>query len=112
MMCVACESFQYISYNNAKFLKNSALNIILARKNQITFYRPQTKLRKGNVFIPVCDSVHRGEGIHPSRQTPLPPGQTPPRQTPPWADHLFILQALRNIIPYLLVNRQSFFLLF
>ena len=24
------------------------------------FYRPQTKLRKGNVFTGVCDSVHRG----------------------------------------------------
>ena len=24
------------------------------------FYRPQTKLREGNVFTPVCDSVHRG----------------------------------------------------
>ena len=23
-------------------------------------YRPQTKLREGNVFTPVCDSVHRG----------------------------------------------------
>ena len=27
-------------------------------------YRPQTKLRKVNVFKPVCDSVHRGEGVH------------------------------------------------
>ena len=33
------------------------------------FYRPQTKLRKGNVFTPVCDSVHRG------------------RRTPPQADN-------------------------
>ena len=24
------------------------------------YYRPQTKLREGNVFTPVCDSVHRG----------------------------------------------------
>ena len=23
-------------------------------------YHPQTKLREGNVFTPVCDSVHRG----------------------------------------------------
>ena len=38
-------------------------------------YRPQTKLRKGNVFIPVCDSVHGvggGRCTPPSRQTPLP----------------------------------------
>ena len=26
------------------------------------FYRPQTKLREGNVFTPVCDSVHGGGG--------------------------------------------------
>ena len=25
--------------------------------------RPQTKLRKGNVFTPVCDSVHGGGGM-------------------------------------------------
>ena len=24
------------------------------------FHRPQTKLREGDVFTPVCDSVHRG----------------------------------------------------
>ena len=24
------------------------------------FYRPQAKLREGNVFTGVCDSVHRG----------------------------------------------------
>ena len=43
-------------------------------------YHPQTK--KGNVFTPVCDSVHRGV------YTPIPPGRHPqgrhlPRQTPP-----------------------------
>ena len=26
------------------------------------WYRPQTKLRQGNVFTPVCDSVHRVGG--------------------------------------------------
>ena len=55
-------------------------------------YHPQTKLRKGIVFTPVCHSVHREEGIHPPRQTPPKadthtPGQTPPGQThPTWAD--------------------------
>ena len=29
-------------------------------------YRPQIKLRKGNVFIPVCDSVHMGGGCIPA----------------------------------------------
>ena len=27
------------------------------------FYRPQTKLREGNVFTPVCHSVHGGGGV-------------------------------------------------
>ena len=38
---------------------------------------------KGNVFTPVCDSVHGGVhplGIHP------PPGQTPLWADTPWAD--------------------------
>ena len=29
-------------------------------------YRPQTKLREGNVFTPVCDSVHKGGGCNPT----------------------------------------------
>ena len=59
------------------------------------FYRPQTKLRKGNVFY-TCLSVilFTGEGwavclqagIHPTpRQTPL--SRYPPRQTPPCPVH-------------------------
>ena len=56
------------------------------------FYRPQTKLREGNVFTPVCDSVQgggciqacSGQGCTSHRQ--IPHGKTPPRHTPPWAD--------------------------
>ena len=29
--------------------------------NFVSYYRQQTKLREGNVFTPVCDSVHGGE---------------------------------------------------
>ena len=71
----------------------------------IVLLPPATKLRQGNVFTPVCHSVHRGcltdtpgqtapppwqtaLGRHPldrpRRQTP--PGQTVPGQTPPWAE--------------------------
>ena len=28
--------------------------------NLLLHYHPQTKLREGNVFAPVCDSVHKG----------------------------------------------------
>ena len=64
------------------------------------------KLRQGNVFTPVCHSVHRGGvGVclgswqtptHPMADTLLgkhplgrhPPGQTPPWANTPWADTL------------------------
>ena len=53
-------------------------------------YRLQTKLREGNVFTPVCDSVHRGVGVYPSMQwamgctssRQIPLGRHPLRQTP------------------------------
>ena len=65
---------------------------------ELTFYHPQTKLREGNVFTPVCDSVHGGTGVSQHAMgrggmgcvykcSPRPPGQTPrwadmtPRQT-------------------------------
>ena len=55
------------------------------------FYRPQTKLRKGNVFTPVSYSVHRAgvsasvhAGIHTPQQTP--PRADPPQQTATAAD--------------------------
>ena len=38
---------------------------------KVPYLPPATKLRQGNVFTPVCHSVHRG-GL------PYPPGQTPP----------------------------------
>ena len=63
-----------------------------------SFYGPQTKLRKGNVFTPVCQSFHSQGGVpapvhagihtppgrHPRADTPLgrPLRQTPPGQTP------------------------------
>ena len=75
------------------------------------FYRPETKLRNGNIFTPVCNSVNVGGGVHPTRQTseqiPIlsrhppradPPGQISPGRPaladlawqtppcPPWAD--------------------------
>ena len=47
------------------------------------FYRPQTELRKGNVFTSASYSVHRAgvsasvhAGIHTPQQTP-PPGRPP-----------------------------------
>ena len=46
------------------------------------FYRPQTKLRKCNVFTSVCQEFcpREGWGVH-------PPWADPPRQTPPSDGH-------------------------
>ena len=84
-------------------------NFLCRADNWFSFYRPQTKLREGIVFTPVCDSVHGGGGVypsmqwaggvHPARQTP--PGQTPPRETPPPRRQL--KRALRILLEYILV---------
>ena len=60
----------------------------------LSFYRPQRSCGQGNIFAPVCHSVHRvvvsasvHAGIPPWEQTPqeqTPLEQTPPR--PPRAD--------------------------
>ena len=52
------------------------------------FYRPQTKLQKGNVFTPVCQSFCSREGVCLSACWDTPPwadspyGQTPQTDTP------------------------------
>ena len=55
----------------------------------LIYYRPLTKLRKGNVFTPVCQSFCSGGGCLPQCMLgcTTPPGQSPPGQTPPWAYH-------------------------
>ena len=54
------------------------------------FYRPQTKLRKGNVFTSMCREFcpWGGGGVHPLGRQP-PPGQTTPTPSgrhPPQTD--------------------------
>ena len=99
-------------------------------------YRPQRSCGQGNIFTPVCHSVHRGDGIsqgteadppgpgtHPpwSRHTPprpdTPPGPgTPPEQTPPGADtppgtrfrHTVYEQLVRILLECILVNFNEF----
>ena len=43
-------------------------------------------LPQGNVFTPVCHSVHRGVSVSGPGGLLHPPGQTPPRAENPWAD--------------------------
>ena len=44
-------------------------------------YRPKRSFGQGNIFTPVCHSVHRGGGL--ARRTPPRHGGTPPRACPP-----------------------------
>ena len=69
------------------------------------FYRPQTKLRKGNVFTPVCHSVHRGSapvraGIHPPETHTL--GRHRPGHPPPPGRRL-LLRTVRILLECILV---------
>ena len=58
-----------------KILLNASFNLLLP---------PATKLRQGNVFTPVCHSVHRGGGVClpqvPGGGRADPPGRHPPAQ--------------------------------
>ena len=65
------------------------MNLFFTDKQYGNFYRPQTKLRKGNILTPVCQSFCSDGGCLPQCMlgyTPwadTPPGQTPPGRHPP-----------------------------
>ena len=70
-------------------------------------YHPQTKLREGNVFTPVCHSVHRGKVYTPGKTlSPLgrhpPSGQTPPPEmaTEAGGAHPTGVQSCFHVISY------------
>ena len=73
------------------------------------FYRQQTKLREGNVFTPVCDSVHGG-GVYPSMHQRShnalarhsPPGRHPLGQIPP--TRMVNERAVRILLECILVS--------
>ena len=50
--------------------QNATPGKVFYGKNCFAHYHPQTKLREGDVFTPVCDSVHRW-GVHPPGKHPL-----------------------------------------
>ena len=60
------------SFHDETFLDN------YQKPNQQNFYRPQTKLRKGNVFTSVCQEFcPQGEVYTPQADTPFPLGRHP-----------------------------------
>ena len=46
------------------------------------FYRPQRSCGQGNIFTPVCHSVHRGGSASKHAGIPTPPTSHPPDQAP------------------------------
>ena len=74
------------------FWSNCEYKFALFDKSLIRFVKDNCQLGQGNIFTPVCHSVHRGGGEVPDQvppswaDTPLtrcPLGGHPPRQTPP-----------------------------
>ena len=72
-----------------KFL-SSVRKLFAHELEKFLFYRPQRSCGQGNIFTPVCHSVHRGEGVCLSACWDTPPGaDTPPgteNRHPPGAD--------------------------
>ena len=52
-------------------------------KHKVNYYRPQRSCGQGNIFTPVCHSVHGGGGMS---EADTPPGSDPPGQTHPGSD--------------------------
>ena len=110
--------FFFINFFSGLKINGSTFIIIYFKvdhtcQTQEYYYRRQTKLWKGNVFIPVCDSVHRGVEVytpqadHPLGQTPsladFPHSQIPPgRHTPSLADTLLGRHPLQRTVRILL----------
>ena len=75
-------------------------------------YRPQTKLRKGNVFTSVCQEFcpQKGEEVYTLRadSPPHPPGQTPSldRHPPPQGRRL-LQRTVRILLECILVTFKS-----
>ena len=52
--------------DNDQRRKKTSRSLSLTVMNLYDFYRRATKFRQGDVFTPVCDSVHRVEGLYPA----------------------------------------------
>ena len=82
-------------------LKHAFCSLVVRLSNvslRFIYYRPQRSCGQGNIFTPVCHSVHRGvsasvhAGIPPPDQTPgtryTPPGPDPPGPVAPPQDQV------------------------
>ena len=106
LFCVIVIWSQLVAVADPGFLRPNSLCLVersLIVKRDLSFlcsvhvagYRPQTKLREGNVFTPVCHSVHRGgslSGGYLSRGVSV-------RETPPYGNE----RAVRILLECILV---------
>ena len=89
--------FVHSSYTHVMEKPNNTITKfteLVPGKYLVFHYRPQRSCGQGNIFTPVCHSVHRGEGsasVHAGIPTPRsrhsPRADTPPEQTPPQSRH-------------------------
>ena len=73
-----------ISISALKVLTREAY--LSSPRPNFSFLPPATKLRQGNVFTPVCHSVHRGGCLATIPKADTPSWTDTQAQTPPWAD--------------------------
>ena len=60
---IICESHLVVGLLYGVLHEFSDVQLVFLYKRKILiYYRPQTNLQEGNVFTPVCDSVHGGVG--------------------------------------------------
>ena len=84
-----CKNFLIFNSSRALSLVLAPWTSHLVKHSLPNIYRPQRSCGQGNIFTPVCHSVHRGGGVLPKcmLEYHTPPEQTPPEQThPPRAD--------------------------
>ena len=100
------------------YLFTSVSHFCLCQEDSsLNFYRPQTKLRKGNVFTPFCQSFCSQGGCLPQYMLGYVPGQTPAWADTPRADTLppgqtptsrrLLLRMVRFILECILVISNS-----
>ena len=74
-----------VTEENSSLCINGSYLIRVIRQYSSCYYRPQTKLRKDNVFTSVCQKFCPRGGVHPPEQNPVgrhPLGKHPPGRHP------------------------------
>ena len=87
VVIICTKTFQsLILFTETTKLKYNCLQCTIEFNVRYHFYSPQTKLRKGNVFAPVCQSFCSQGGVCLSACKDFPPSRHP-WETPPPSRH-------------------------